>query len=56
MTYTLARAIEDIEGQLGAYTGSNWQMKDLIKIRYTHPFSDLPIRSWFHDIRDDSGN
>ena len=57
MAYTLAKAIEDIESRLGIDIESNWRMGDLIKVRFEHnPFSDTPLRGWFEQVREHSGN
>ena len=57
MAYTLSKAIEDIEIRLGPYTGNNWRLGDLVKVRYEHsPFGETPLRSFFEDLREHSGS
>ena len=57
MAFTLAKAMEDIEERLGPYSESNWRMGNLLKVRIEHsPFSELPIRGYFEQIREHSGN
>ena len=52
MAYTLGKAIEDIEDQLGPFDVYNWRMRDIVKVRYEHQFSDTPLRSIFEQIRE----
>lgn len=57
MAFTLGKAIEDIEGRLGPYEGTNWRMGNLVKVKYEHnPLSETILRSYFEQIRESSGN
>ena len=56
MVYTLAKAIEDIEDRLGPYDAHNWRLGALTKVRYEHSFSSTPLRSFFEEWREHSGN
>ena len=57
MAYTLGKAIEDIGKRIGSYSGYNWRLGNLVKIRFEHsPMSETPLRRWFEQVREHSGS